>query len=88
MGLAAAGAAAPAGRAERTGTDERYSREWLRVQAASGYVEYDPARERFELSPVQAACLADPSSPIYIPWKQPFRGVGVGEPLGARPSIR
>ena len=30
--------------AQRTGTDERYIREWLGNQGAGGYVEYDPAR--------------------------------------------
>jgi hypothetical protein len=29
--------------ARRTGTMERYVREWLVNQAASGYIEYDPA---------------------------------------------
>jgi hypothetical protein len=33
--------------AERTGTDERYVQEWLSAQAASSYVEYDPAADRF-----------------------------------------
>ncbi|MCA1679639.1 MAG: SAM-dependent methyltransferase, partial [Actinobacteria bacterium] len=31
----------PAELASRTDTDERYVREWLCAQAASGYVEYD-----------------------------------------------
>ena len=37
--------------AARTGTDERYVREWLCAQAASGYVEYDAESERFFLTP-------------------------------------
>src|ERR1051325_5575093 len=53
--------------AERTGTDERYVREWLCAQAASGYVEYDPDSERFHLTPEQAACLADRESPTFLP---------------------
>ena len=53
--------------AERTGTDERYVREWLCAQAASGYAEYDPASERFHLTPEQAACLADRESPTFLP---------------------
>ena len=32
--------------AERTGTNERYVREWLNNQAAGGYVEYDAEQER------------------------------------------
>jgi hypothetical protein len=39
--LAEAGPLAPAELAARTGTAERYVREWLAGQAASGYVEYD-----------------------------------------------
>ena len=33
---------APAELAERTGTHERYVREWLAGQAAGGYVTHDP----------------------------------------------
>ncbi|HEX7052729.1 MAG TPA: methyltransferase domain-containing protein [Burkholderiales bacterium] len=53
--------------ARRTGTHERYVREWLGNQAAAGYVEYDPASERFYLSEEQAACLADPDGPVDLP---------------------
>ena len=53
--------------AARTGTDERYVREWLCAQAASGYAEYDAGSERFFLTPEQAACLADPESPTFLP---------------------
>jgi len=37
----AAGAVTPAELAERTDTHERYVREWLSAQAASGFVTYD-----------------------------------------------
>ena len=40
--LASGGAATPAELAARTGTVERYVREWLAACAAGGYVEYDP----------------------------------------------
>ena len=33
---------------------ERYAREWLAQNAASGYLSYDPASRRFELPPEQA----------------------------------
>ena len=33
--------------ARRTGTHERYVREWLAAQAAAGYVDYDPATTVF-----------------------------------------
>src|SRR3954462_3539956 len=51
--------------AERSGTAERYVREWLNNQAAGGYVDYDVATGRYELSPEQAL-LADPDSPFYV----------------------
>jgi SAM-dependent methyltransferase len=50
----------------RTDTSERYVREWLSNQAASGYLEYDPATQRFSLPPEQAFMLADETSPLYI----------------------
>ena len=53
--------------AERTGTTERYVREWLNSQAAGGYVEYDPATGRYWLSEEQAFVLADEKSPAYLP---------------------
>src|SRR3954451_5774306 len=53
--------------AERTGTRERYVREWLCQQAASGYVTYDAERGTFRLPPEQAMALADEDSPAFIP---------------------
>jgi SAM-dependent methyltransferase len=52
--------------AERTGTVERYIREWLINQAAGGYVEYDAAADRYVLPAEQAAALTDQSSPFYV----------------------
>ncbi|HMG99677.1 MAG TPA: hypothetical protein VK546_12195, partial [Gaiellales bacterium] len=52
--------------AARTGTAERYVREWLNAQAAGGYVSYDPRTKSFELPAEQAAALADESSPFFI----------------------
>jgi SAM-dependent methyltransferase len=52
--------------AERTGTNERYVREWLANQAASGYLEYDAKTERFTLPPEHAIMLADETSPLFI----------------------
>ncbi len=52
--------------AVRTATSERYVREWLANQAASGYVEYDAATERFSLPPEQGFMLADESSPLNV----------------------
>jgi len=53
--------------ARRTETDPRYLREWLSAQAASGYVEYDPATQHFSLSEEQAFALAEEGSPAFIP---------------------
>ena len=59
--------ATPKELAERTGTHERYVREWLANQAAGGYLEYDRASGRFGLSEEQALCLADPDGPVDLP---------------------
>lgn len=56
----------PAELAEKTSTNERYVREWLINQAASGYVDYDPGSGRFSLSPEQSTALTDESSPFYV----------------------
>ena len=53
--------------ASRTGTSERYVREWLANQAAGGYAEYDAASGRYRLSEEQALCLADPNGPVDLP---------------------
>jgi 2-polyprenyl-3-methyl-5-hydroxy-6-metoxy-1,4-benzoquinol methylase len=52
--------------AQRTGTSERYVREWLAAQAASGYVDYDPATQRFSMPAEQAFMLADENSPLNV----------------------
>ena len=41
--------------------------EWLRGQAAGGYVTYDPAADRYLLSEEQAFALADDTSPAFVP---------------------
>jgi SAM-dependent methyltransferase len=53
--------------AARTGTHERYIREWLGNQGAGGYVLYDKESNKWSLSPEQALCLADPSGPVDLP---------------------
>ena len=65
--LALTGPLTPAELAKRTETDERYVREWLAAQAASGYVQYDAASGRFGMTEEQAFALADESSPAYLP---------------------
>jgi 2-polyprenyl-3-methyl-5-hydroxy-6-metoxy-1,4-benzoquinol methylase len=64
--LAAAGPLTPAELAARTGTAERYVREWLNAQAASGYVQFDAACGRYSLSQEQATVLGDDSSPAHV----------------------
>ncbi len=52
--------------AARTAIAERYAREWLSHQAASGYLEYDPATQKFSLPKEQAMIFANPDSPVYM----------------------
>jgi SAM-dependent methyltransferase len=63
----AVGPLSPDELARRTGTHERYVREWLANQAAGGYVEYDAATAKFHLNEEQAMCLADPQGPVDLP---------------------
>ncbi|MCF2521389.1 class I SAM-dependent methyltransferase [Bradyrhizobium sp. G127] len=52
--------------AKKTGTHERYVREWLSSQAASGFVTYDAEDHRFSMSPEQTAVFADENSPVLM----------------------
>lgn len=52
--------------ADKTNTHERYVREWLSAQAASGFVSYDADAETFTLSPEQAAVFADTESSVNM----------------------
>jgi SAM-dependent methyltransferase len=52
--------------AEKTGTAERYVREWLNAQAAGGFVEYTPETQRYLLPPEQAMALANEESPAFV----------------------
>ena len=65
--LAAGGWQTPAELAARTGTTERYVREWLASQAAGGYVALDPGTGRYCLTEEQAFTLADDKSPAFLP---------------------
>jgi SAM-dependent methyltransferase len=64
--LAAEGPLTSAGLAARTGTAERYVREWLAAQAAAGYVNYQPAAGTYAMSAEQAMILADDNSPVFV----------------------
>lgn len=52
--------------AAKTGTNERYIREWLNAQSASGYIEYDPATSSYRMTPEQSMMLANPDSPAFF----------------------
>ena len=67
--MAGAGPLTPAELAARTGTAERYVREWLSAQAARGYVSYDGRRdgdEQFSLPDEHAVPLTDETSPACV----------------------
>lgn len=64
--------------AERTGTDERYAREWLEHHAASGILDVDdvkaePLRRRYRLPAEHLPVLADPEDVRY----EAYRGVDI-----------
>ena len=52
--------------AEELHLDERYVREWLSAQAASGFVDYDSTTERFSMNPEQMMALSNEDSPVYV----------------------
>ena len=53
--------------ASRTHTSERYVAEWLRGQAAGGYVQYDGAADSYSMTEEQAFVLTDPDGAVYAP---------------------
>jgi SAM-dependent methyltransferase len=65
--MAGAGPLTSAELAAKTGTAERYVREWLAAQAAGGLVTYDAATGSYTLPPEQAFALADEMSPVFLP---------------------
>src|SRR5277367_5724108 len=65
--LAKSGPQTPVELAKATSTAERYVREWLANQAASGYVTYDPGSGKFHLSDEQTFTMAEETSPAFLP---------------------
>ena len=57
----------PAELAHRTKTNERYIREWLNANAASGYVEYDAEEDAYYLTEEQAFVMTNENNPAYLP---------------------
>ncbi len=64
--MAGAGPVTPNELAARTGTVERYAREWLRGVAVAGYVGYDPAGGTFTLPDEMALVIAGEDSPASL----------------------
>jgi SAM-dependent methyltransferase len=64
--LNSGGALTPGDLAKNANIAERYAREWLSHQAASGYLTYDPAGDAFTLPPEQAMVFAESDSPVYL----------------------
>jgi SAM-dependent methyltransferase len=69
----AAGPASPSDLAARSSASEPYVGEWLRSQAAAGYVRYEAATGRYTLPPAVAAVMAG----------EPLRGLVEGTGLQA-----
>lgn len=53
--------------ASRTNTSERYVREWLNANAASGYLTYNPATKTYALTPEQSLTLTKEDGPAFLP---------------------
>jgi len=53
--------------AKRTGTNERYIREWLDANTAGGYMQYDAEADAFYLNDEQAFVLTNEDNPAYLP---------------------
>jgi SAM-dependent methyltransferase len=64
--LSAEGPLTSAELAQATKTSERYIREWLAAQAASGYVDYDAASGKFSMTPEQDMVFGDEDSPVFM----------------------
>jgi len=60
------GPATSAQLATRADINERYAHEWLGAMASAGYVEYDPASERFTLPAEHLPVLAQEGNPIFF----------------------
>jgi 2-polyprenyl-3-methyl-5-hydroxy-6-metoxy-1,4-benzoquinol methylase len=64
--LAERGPATGAELAARTGTDERYVREWAAGLVAAGYLEHDTAANRYVLPAAHVPTLATESGPVFF----------------------
>jgi 2-polyprenyl-3-methyl-5-hydroxy-6-metoxy-1,4-benzoquinol methylase len=64
--LASSGPSTSAELAGRKGIQERYAREWLGGMTSAGYLEYDPATQKFRLPPEHAPALAQEDGPFFF----------------------
>jgi len=64
--LAVNGPATSAEVAKRTGTNERYVREWLGGMTSAKYLEYDAPTHRFSLPAEHAAAVAAEGGPFFF----------------------
>jgi 2-polyprenyl-3-methyl-5-hydroxy-6-metoxy-1,4-benzoquinol methylase len=77
--LAGAGPLRSAEVGARAGIVEPYAREWLRAQAAGGYLRYDAATDRFELpETVAVALLQAPGGAMVDACLSMFASIGAG----------
>jgi 2-polyprenyl-3-methyl-5-hydroxy-6-metoxy-1,4-benzoquinol methylase len=86
--LASDGPATSAELAGRTGTAERYVREWLEHHAASGLLEVeapttDPLARRYRLPPAHVPVLADPDDIRY----RAFNGIEIARAARQLPEL-
>lgn len=64
--MAAAGPLTSTELATKAGMSERYMREWLNAQAASGYAVYDAQKQTYTLTPEQGFALATEAGPASV----------------------
>src|SRR4051794_12074031 len=79
----------PAELAERTGTRERYVREWLEHQAVSGLLEVDDGEDRrYRLPEGAEEVFLDPDSLAFGPPLAPYGGGVLRPPDGLLLAFR
>ena len=67
---------------------ERYAREWLSHQAASGYLAYDGATGQFTLPAEQAMVFAEPNSPVNLQGAFDLAAVMMENQALVEPAVR
>lgn len=49
-----------------SGTNERYTREWLNAMASASYLQYDPSSQRFRLPPEHSPVLTQEGGSMFV----------------------